>query len=741
MMRKISKWIAAAVCLSVVVSLGVIHGCESSSYMGVVNSDRTAMPMVAEAESRVLHAGQPGIVQFDRENDGQNTRHFVVQPGEELWIISKHDAQGRAASDEESDIPGSGALVVPPPPGEEDKQPVPVPLKHTDVQANILGYIATVDVTQQFHNPFSSKIEAVYVFPLPQDAAVNEFVMQIGERKIRGIVREREEAQRLYDQARAQGYNAALLSQERPNIFTQKVANIEPGKSIDVHIRYFHTLRYEDGFYEFVFPMVVGPRFNPSHSADPIHALPRRANSQGNEPAGKHVRYLRPNERSGHDISLAVNINAGVAVEELQSVNHKVQGDLRNEQGGTVAIAQEDSIPNKDFVLRYRVAGERIKGNVMVHRDEDGEGYFTMMLFPPADLQTLERRPMELVFVLDCSGSMSGRPIEQAKDAIRHGLRLLDPQDTFQIIRFSNNASTLGPRPLIATRNNIGRGMNYVNTINGRGGTQMIEGIKASLGFPYDDELERQRIVVFLTDGFIGNESDILGAIHDNLGPARIFSFGVGSSPNRYLMNRMAMLGQGAAAYLSLNDDPREPMEAFFNRLAHPALTDVNLDFGEMRAVDVYPARTPDLFVGRPVIVTGRFQGEIPRSIEVNGFAAGREVAMNVPVTVGGHGEMAAVKPVWARLKIKELATRQTFDNNPELEQAITGIALRHQLVSAYTSFLAVDASRRTEGNFGTTVDVAVPVPDGVRYGTTVGEGDGRQPGFDPHDDVIIVEE
>ena len=363
---------------------------------------------------------------------------------EELWILARGGGDTVAPSEE---TPGSGALMA----KVEEKQ-VPMPLKHTDVHASVSGYIGAVEVTQQFLNPYSSKIEAVYVFPLPHNAAVNEFIMTIGERRIRGIIRERQEAEQIYREAKRQGYVASLLTEERPNVFTQSVANIEPGKEIDVNIKYFHTLDYVDGWYEFVFPMVVGPRFNPPGLTNGIGAVAR--GQSGVSGQGTEVHYLRPGERTSHDISLKVEVDAGVPIEELQCKTHQVTSETVSPERLVVTLNPADSLPNKDFVLRYRVAGERIKSSLLTHRDERG-GYFTLMLYPPEELGALKRQPLELVFVLDCSGSMSGRPIEQAKAAVQRGLRLLQPGDSFQLISFSINASRLGDAPLAATPENV----------------------------------------------------------------------------------------------------------------------------------------------------------------------------------------------------------------------------------------------------------------------------------------------
>jgi Ca-activated chloride channel family protein len=628
---------------------------------------------------------------------------------EEIWVI----AQTRSISNPSGapvPQPTSGALCV-----QVEDELVPMPLRHTDVKAAIAGYISTVNVVQQFHNPYEHKIEAVYVFPLPENAAVSDFIMTIGERRIRGIIRERAEAERIYGEAKRQGYTASLLTQERPNIFSQSVANIEPGRAIDVSIQYFHTLAYDDGWYEFVFPMVVGPRFNPAGITNGIGAVDRTKHSQSNQ--ATEVQYLGRNERSGHDIALQVDVGASVAIEEVSCVTHRTLSSRHSPEHVTVTLSRDDTIPNKDFVLRYRVAGERIKSNLLTHRDHRG-GFFTLMLYPPSELTALARQPLELVFVLDCSGSMSGAPIEQAKAAIRQALERLQPEDSFQIINFSEQSSALGPRPLSATPANIGKGLGYLSELNGDGPTMMLEGIKAALDFPHDPA--RLRFVCFLTDGFIGNEADILLAVEKRLEASRIFSFGVGSAPNRYLLDGMARIGRGAVAYLGLKDDAGQVMDTFFDRISHPALTDVKVDWGGLKVSDVYPKRAPDLFVGRPIVFTGRCEGDVG-AIRVEGTAAGRPVSLSFPAGNSAAGSnVPALPQVWARMKISELMKGAWATEGKGLAEAIKAVALDFNLVSPQTSFVAVDASRRTGGKPAVTTPVAVPVPEGVNADKTI---------------------
>ncbi len=656
---------------------------------------------------------------FSQGITGRMTRTAPVQidadlatvSADEIWVIAKAEAERPQAVGPEYETPGSGAMLA-----TIDEKEIPLPLKHTDVKGQISGYIATVQVTQQFHNPYDEKIEAVYVFPLPQNAAVNEFIMVIGTRKIRGIIREREEAERIYVEARRQGHVASLLTQERPNIFTQKVANIEPGKNIDVNIKYFNTLAYADGWYEFVFPMVVGPRFNPPGFTGGVGAVGRgQAGLSGQK---TEVQYLKPNERSGHDIALAVDINAGVEIEAIACPSHAIKNNAIGRDSVHVEISPLDAIANKDFVLRYKVAGATVKSAVVTHRDERG-GYFTLMLYPPDDLKRLRRAPMEMVFVLDCSGSMNGKPIAKAKDAITRALRKLEPDDTFQVIRFSQSASQFGPNPVPATPENVRKAIAYVDGLKGSGGTMMIEGVKAALDFPHDPR--RFRLVSFMTDGYIGNEAQILTAVHEKIGDSRIFSFGIGSSVNRFLLDRMAKLGKGAVAYVGLNESGTEVVDQFYDRISHPALCNVSIDWGDLDVTDVYPQRISDLFVGRPVIVTGRFNGRRSTTIRITGTAAGRDQNISIPVRLNdASSRHPGIACVWARKKIEELASRATYDRDGDLPGEIKQVALEYSLMSAYTAFVAVDSTRQTAGTHGVTVAVPVPVPDGVRYETTV---------------------
>jgi Ca-activated chloride channel family protein len=702
--------------------LSIIVGCSTSrelmSYSDTANQQGGGSP----APSEMIHPAQmmrpPRTIEADLV-----APQSLPSRDEELWVIEKHPANGEAKN---ADVPGTGSLLARLP--DKPTETVPVPLKHTEVKADVAGYIATVDVTQQFHNPYASKIEAVYVFPLPENAAVNEFVMTIGTRKIRGIIREREEAKRIYDAAKNQGYVASLLTQERPNIFTQSVANIEPGKEIDINIKYFQTLGYSDGWYQFVFPMVVGPRFNPPGSVNGVGAVAR--GGKGVSGQSTEVQYLAPHERSGHDIGLSVHIDAGVAIEAVECKTHQIQKADAKPNGADVKLAAGDSIPNRDFVLRYKVAGKTIKSAVMVQRDRDNQGgYFTVMLFPPESMAQLPRKPLEMVFTIDVSGSQSGIPIAQEKAAVKYALGHMNAGDTFQVIRFGNTATKLFPAAQPANDQNVTQAIRWIDALDATEGTMLVDGLRASLLFPHDEQ--RLRYVTFLTDGFIGNESEALAEIHNDLGPSRIFSFGSGSATNRYLLERMAKLGNGAAAYLGPRDSADEVMAQFLNRISHPAMTDLSIDFGGAQVADVYPQRLGDLYVGRPVIISGRFTGGGEHVIKVKGTIAGEK--REIPITLKldeSAAQHPAIAAVWARMKIADLADHAAYEPNADLPQQIKQVALEYGLMSSFTAFVAVDSMTRTSGDHGTTIAVPVPVPEGVRYETTVTpkQGEGALP-------------
>jgi len=655
----------------------------------------------------------PSAMSPGREGEGAG-EDLGIAPlaADELWVIARNDAPKEPRPLAEERSPALKAVK----PGSSEE--IPLPLERTSVRAQIDAYVASVEVEQRYHNPYGEKIEVVYVFPLPEDAAVSGFLMQIGDRTIRGVIREREEAERIYEEAKSQGFVASLLTEERPNVFTQRVANIEPGKVIDVQLTYYNTLPYRDGAYAFEFPTVVGPRFNPPGTTDGVGAVARGASGLSGQ--GTEVQYLKPGDESGAEFTMVVDLDAGAKVTRIDSPTHEIEVATVSPSRRRIELARGAARPDKDFVLNYAVAGETVQSAFLLHEDARGR-FFTLVLTPPAEVERLRRAPVEHVFVLDTSGSMDGEPIEIVKKAVRRVLEKLEPTDSFQIIRFSNDSSALGPSPIPATARNVRRGLDYVDDLEGEGGTMMIEGIKAALDFPHEEG--KVRLVSFMTDGYIGNEAEILAAIHGKLGRSRIFSFGVGSAPNRYLLERMAKLGQGAVAYVTGGRADEGAVDAFYDRIAHPALSDIEIDWRGMRVSEVFPSRIPDLWSGRPVVITGRLEGDVARAAGLEGRIGGESVGFEIPISADGTVRRPAIAQVWARMQIADLAEKSLWqEDRAELAERIKTVALNFGLLSKFTAFVAVDASRVTEGGHGTTVVQPVPVPDGVRYETTVAD-------------------
>ena len=591
------------------------------------------------------------------------------------------------------------------------------PLKHTDVKAEISGFISRVVVTQQFENPFQEKIEAVYTFPLPQNAAVDDMTMIVGERTVRGKILTREEAQAAYEAAKSNGQVASLLDQERPNIFTQSVANILPGEQVKITISYVETLNYVNGAYEFVFPMVVGPRYIPG-------AAKQESQGKGFAPDTDRVpdaSRITPQSppagvRSGHDVSLEVALDAGLIIDTIDSKTHPTDIQRPDAHSARLRLKNEATIPNRDFVLRYDVSGEAIQDALLTHRSEKG-GFFTLILQPPDRVTSQDVTPKELVFVLDTSGSMQGFPIEKAKETMKLALDSLYPSDTFNLITFAGDTRILFPEPVPATPANLNKAQAFLSGSEGSGGTEMMKAIKAALE-PSDDQ-SHVRIVCFMTDGYVGNDMEIISEVqkHPN---ARVFSFGIGSSVNRFLLDKMAEAGRGEVEYVSLKDDGSAAARRFHERVRSPLLTDIAIEWNNLPVADVYPRRIPDLFSAKPLVIKGRYTAAGRGTIRLKGKTAGgdfvRDIPIEFPETMASHDVLPAL---WARARIDDLMGQdfngaQSGAMRLDLKKTITQLGIEYRLMTQFTSFVAVEERVVTDRGKPRRIDVPVEVPKGV---------------------------
>jgi Ca-activated chloride channel family protein len=624
-------------------------------------------------------------------------------------------------------------------------------LEHTHVAAKLVGFVAEVEVSQTYTNPYTEAIEAVYVFPLPENSAVNHMRMVIDRRVIEADVKERLQARRIYAQAKQEGYTAALLEQERPNVFTQSVANIEPGKKIDVVVRYTQDLSYDAGAYEFVFPMVVGPRFMPGAELERAPSgLGTKADTTRVPDASRiSPPYAGKGQRTGRDISLELVADPSVAVTSFDVPTHEVVS--RRPADGTLrlTLAEKASIPNRDFVLRYRVAGGEPRATL--HLSGQESGYFSLQVAPPdLDVEQLVGR-RELVFVVDVSGSMSGLPLSMCKTAMRDALRRMRPVDTFNILTFSGQTARAFEAPRPANLANVREALAVVDGLSAGGGTHMADAVAAALS--PDVDIGRQRYVFFMTDGYVGNDDEIVAAsrrfvraVESEGGRARVFGFGVGSSVNRHLIDGLSSAGKGVAVYATAREDPIRAVNRFFHYIDRAVLENLRVDWAGMKVDELYPSPLPDLFASHPVILHGRYRGQPSGRVTVRGAAGGQSLELPVhvqaaPAALSGPGVLGAL---WAREKVTFLEEALGLGDTGAAEQ-ITRLGLDFHLVTRFTSLVAVDDSRRVSDGKPNTVLEALDEPEGVDVAMAGGEsapsdGYGYEYSDDPLNDICRID-
>ncbi len=607
-----------------------------------------------------------------------------------------------------------------------------LPLQKTQVRARLIGVVARVEVQQTFNNPFTDPLEAVYVFPLPDDGAVSEMVIRSGDRTTRAHIATRQAARERYAQAKRRGSIAALLEQERPNVFTQTVANIEPGKDVVVRLVYDVPLHYDAGVYEFAYPMVVGPRYVPGKA---IGAPPKgvgTAHDTDQVPDASRVTppVRKPGARTGHDVTMVVTVDPGVPIQKIWSPTHGAEIHRATKVSPTamrVTLPPGERIPDKDFVVRYRLAQKGMVAAFMAQR-ADGQGYFSLLVEPPS--APPQGTGKEIVFVVDTSAAMSGEPLALAKRAVRYALKQLAPQDTFRVIRFAGSAASLEAAPQPADARQLRRARTWINGLSAGGPGELLAGLHEAFR---GSGSARLRVVVLLTAGLVANEAAVLAGIEKGLDArTRLFAVGLGSSPNRYLLERAAAIGRGDALYVLDDESPDHAVERFYDRVRAPVLTDVSIDWNGLGVSDVVPARIPDLFAGQPVRVVGRMTGRVRGTIVIRGRRGGKKVSQSVavrlvPMSVGadsGGGEnqtragagRGALGRLWARARIAELALAAARGHSAGAVGEITRLGLAHGLVTPYTALVADEERVVSSGGAMKRFVVPVEMPEGISY-------------------------
>ena len=567
------------------------------------------------------------------------------------------------------------------------------PKLNTEVDVEVNGVLARVTVSQTFSNPTSQWQEGIYVFPLPDTAAVDHLRMKIGERIIEGDIKARKEAKKIYQQAKEEGKQASLIEQQRPNMFATSVANIAPNDSITVVIEYQQRVTLDANEFSLRFPMTITPRYIPRTSIANTEEI-SHFNGSGwavNTDQVDDASHITPPVLAAEsDISNRINISimlsAGFDLDEVKSSYHQVEDVAVN--SSTRKIRLVDDVPaNRDFELVWSARNKQAPQAALFKQHKNNEDYAMLMLTPPNKLN-IEGISRELVFIVDTSGSMDGTSMKQAKSALHYGLTQLRPQDSFNIIRFSDDVDSLFRQAKSASRHNLDTASDYVNWLHADGGTEMAPALEMALQAEHVTEGIRQ--VVFLTDGSVGNEDELFSIIEQDLGASRLFTVGIGSAPNSHFMNRAALFGRGSHSYIGSEDEVRQKMQTLFTKLSHPVLTDITLELdGDI--VEVWPKIVPDLYLGEPLILTLKAT-TLPDDIVISGVYGNR--VWKKKVTLQGGGQSEAVSVLWARRKISSLMDdyrRAAVDDEDLIKVDIVTVALAHHLVTKFTSLVAVD--------------------------------------------------
>jgi Ca-activated chloride channel family protein len=581
-----------------------------------------------------------------------------------------------------------------------------LPLKSTRVEARIAGVIADVTVTQVYKNEGFRPIEAKYVFPGSTRAAIHAMNARLADRLITAQIREKQQARTEYARAKKEGKTAALLEQERPNVFQMNVANILPGDEVRVELRYTELLTPTNGNYQFVFPTVVGPRYNSPQSS-----------------SAREEWVAQPTLHSGVDsparFDIQVQIDTPIGIKEIRSPSHDIDLTRSGERHANVRLGpenQERAANNRDFILDYRLAGDVVESGVMLMQGEK-ENFFLAMIEPPKAVPTRMITPREYIFIVDVSGSMHGFPLDTAKTMLRELIGSLRPSDTFNVLLFSGNNAFLNEQSVPATPQNITNALRVIDNQQGRGGTELIPALKRVYAQPASNDVSRSIVVV--TDGFVSVESEAFNLVRRNLDQANLFAFGIGSSVNRHLMEGLARAGMGEPFIITDPAEASEQAKRFRQMIASPALTHVQARFEGIEAVDVTPEALPDVLAERPVILFGKWRGAQANAqlvIEGQGANGAYRQALPFHAAAGDNAEQfAALRHLWARHRIAELSDQEALDGTGTLREQITALGLQYSLLTQYTSFIAVDQQvRNLDPDGSASVQQPLPLPEGV---------------------------
>ena len=580
-----------------------------------------------------------------------------------------------------------------------------LPLKETTVRSSISGSIADVTIRQVYINTGRNPLEAIYTFPMSTRAAVYAMQMTIGNRTIRAQIEEKQKARADYEKAKQEGKRASLLEQSRPNVFTMNVSNIMVGDTIQVELRYTELLVPEQGQYSFVYPTVVGPRYS-------------NASKHGSGPDDGFVAspYTHQGEKPAFKFGYELAINSAVPIQDVTCTSHKMNITSTDARHTLVRLdPSETSGGNRDVIVRYSLRGNAIESGLMLYEGKD-ENFFMLMVQPPKRVQKQDIPPREYIFIVDVSGSMWGFPMEISKKLMRNLVTNLNPDDKFNIILFSSNAAVLSPRSVDATAENIDRAMDFIKGASQWSGTEVLDALNTAYALPRPDK-DISRTMVILTDGFVTVESKCFELIRQNSDQANFFAFGIGSSVNRWLIEGMAFAGGGEPMIVTKESEAAAQAERFRQYISTPVLTSIQFNPGSFQAYDIEPLSVPDMMAERPILIFGKYQGKPQGTVALTGKVGRKPFRQSYNLSgLKADASNSALRYLWARERIKYLSylVKDSYNDQDPTAKQILELGLKYNLMTNYTSFVAIDEEVVNKDGKQTTVKQPLPLPEGV---------------------------
>ncbi|HNW69188.1 MAG TPA: TonB family protein [Bacteroidales bacterium] len=585
--------------------------------------------------------------------------------------------------------------------GSETEQ---LPLKATSADVNIAGVIADVTVKQVYVNSGKNVIEAIYIFPASTRAAVYSMKMKVGDRLITAKIQEKQKARQEYDQAKSEGKNASLLEQQRPNVFQMNVANIMPGDTISIEMCYTELLIPEQGVYEFVYPTVVGPRYSNKPEAT----------ASTNDKWVSNP-YTHAGEKPDYSFNIGINLAAGMPIKDVRCPSHEMTINYENPASAMLKLKNTGtSEGNRDVIVQYRLADNKIESGLLLYKNvSPGENFFLAMVQPPPKPTVDQIPPREYIFIMDVSGSMNGYPIETSKKVLENLIKNLRSTDKFNVLLFAGCANMFMPQSVFATEENLKKALKMIDEQQGSGGTELLTALKKALSV--EKQKGFSRTFVIATDGYVDVEKESFELIQNNLNKANFFAFGIGSSVNRFLIEGIAHAGMGESFIVTKQEEADAKAEKFRSYIQSPVLTDIKVTYEGFDVYDLEPSNVPDVLAERPVIIFGKWKGNPTGKIKITGKSGKEDFEYVLDVSKAeASPSNRALKYLWARQKIRMLDDFNNAANDPKLTEQITGLGLKYNLLTNYTSFIAIDSIVRNKGGKQATVKQPLPLPENV---------------------------